>query len=412
MKEPIKPINEALRQEELESFNILGSSPQVEYDEITLLASTICKTPSALVSLIDDDRQWFKSHHGLDAKETPRNVSFCGHAINQDGLFEINDAFRDDRFSDNPLTTGEPNVVFYAGQPLVSEQGYKLGTLCVIDHTPRQLTQEQKDAMKVLAKHVIAQMELERSNKNLKDSLEKISSQKEELIQSSKMKTLGVMAGGIAHEINNPLGIIGLYSKHIKQSLVKGKFNEEKILEACTEIDDTVIRIAEIVKALQNISRESSIDTAKNVNLKQTIDGVLMLCNEKIKSSGIELKSDLENMDSAVFFDSGQLAQVFINLISNSVDAVEGQKDKWIRLLVTEDDKFMKVSCLDSGDGIDRNDAQSIMDPFFTTKEPGKGTGLGLSISQKIMSQGNGSLTYDQDSLNTKFDVLIPKVQL
>lgn len=411
MQEPLKPENEDLRLGELDSFDILDSPTEAEYDEITLLASTICKTPIALISLIDSDRQWFKSHHGLDARETPRNISFCGHAINQDELFEVSNALTDERFSDNPLTVGDPRVVFYAGQPLISEKGYKVGTLCVIDHAPRKLSEEQKKAMNVLAKHVIAQMELRRSNKKLKESLAQIESQKEELVESSKMKTLGIMAGGVAHEINNPLSIISLYSGQMKKSLEQNTFVKDKLIYSCDKIDETVMRITDIVKALLNISRDSSKDFAAEFKLHKAIEDTLMLCSEKAKDTQIEIKVESDYLDRSVFFNSGELTQVMMNLISNSIDAVEEQDEKWIKILVSDEREFMKVSCIDSGKGIYKDNIENLMDPFFTTKDPGKGTGLGLSISKKIMNLRNGNLVYDKNFPNTKFDILIPKVK-
>ena len=409
MKEPKIPENESSRLKDLQSFDILDTPAQIEFDEITLLASTICKTPIALVSLIDSDRQWFKSSHGIDATETPRNVSFCAHAINQDDLFEIPNALDDERFRDNPLTTREPKVVFYAGHPLISAKGHKLGTLCVIDHKPRELNQEQKDAFKVLAKHVITQMEFDLSTKKLKKSLHKIESQKKELIHTSKMQALGIMASEIAHEINNPLCIIDLYTKRIIKSIEKGEYKEEELINSCEMISNTVGRISDIIQSLKSISRDSSLDIVEKIKLKKIIDDVLILCQSKTKYIGLEVQ--VENSDDSVnvFFNPGQLAQVIINLITNSVDAIEDKKDKWIKLIVTDEEQFIKLSCIDSGLGISKESIEKIMDPFFTTKDPGKGTGLGLSISSKIMSLSGGSLSYDQSAPNTKFDILIPK---
>lgn len=137
MKTPNYPHNETERLEFLKSLNILDSLPEQSFDTITSLASDICKTPIATISLVDDSRQWFKSKVGLNASETPRDISFCGHAILGQKIFEVPNALDDDRFCDNPLVTGEPNIRFYAGIPLISSNQYALGTLCVIDNKPR-----------------------------------------------------------------------------------------------------------------------------------------------------------------------------------------------------------------------------------------------------------------------------------
>lgn len=168
MKKPIIPENELARVQELNSYYILDTLPEKDYDNLTWLASQICETPISLISLIDPTRQWFKSHHGLDATETPREYAFCAHAINkQDEVLIIPDSREDDRFSDNPLVTGEPHVIFYAGVPLVSSNGFALGTLCVIDNQPNSLSANQVESLKALSQQVVRLMELSRNVNNM-----------------------------------------------------------------------------------------------------------------------------------------------------------------------------------------------------------------------------------------------------
>jgi diguanylate cyclase (GGDEF)-like protein len=155
------PTNELARIEELLDLNILDSLPEQAYDDITYLASRICDTPIALVSLVDSERQWFKSRVGLDATQTSRDVAFCAHAILEPSeLFVVRDATVDLRFANNPLVVEEPAVRFYAGAPLVSSAGNALGTLCVIDNHPRELTEVQTRSLQALARQVMAQLEL------------------------------------------------------------------------------------------------------------------------------------------------------------------------------------------------------------------------------------------------------------
>jgi diguanylate cyclase (GGDEF)-like protein len=157
------PSNEALRLEALRSYRILDSLPEESYDDITILASEICGTSMAAVSLVDRTRQWFKSKVGLTIPETARDYAFCAHAILQHDITVITDAQADERFADNPFVIGEPWIRFYAGAPLVTANGEALGTLCVIDHVMRNLTQFQINSLGALSRQVMAQLELRRS---------------------------------------------------------------------------------------------------------------------------------------------------------------------------------------------------------------------------------------------------------
>jgi GAF domain-containing protein len=171
MGTPIMSPNEAARVSALQRYAILDSEPEQAFDDLTLLASYVCKTSIALISLIDEDRQWFKSKVGISATETSRDIAFCSTAIQQPDVFVVPDALQDERFRTNPLVISEPNIRFYAGVPLINEDGYALGTLCVIDRTPRNLAPEQETALKALSRLVLMQMEFRRNLILLKEAL-------------------------------------------------------------------------------------------------------------------------------------------------------------------------------------------------------------------------------------------------
>ncbi|MFV8466131.1 PAS domain S-box protein [Flavobacterium sp. LB1P62] len=207
-KNPI-PENEIERLKALKEYSIMDSLPEKEYDSITQLASYICGVPVALITLLDEERQWFKSSVGLGVTETPRNVSFCQHAIMSDEVYEVNNAMENETFADNPLVTGNPNIRFYAGAPLKDENGFNLGSLCVIDTEPRILTNEQKNALKLLAHQVVLLLSLRKKNTDF------IKSQKEfqNFIGLSKDLVCIANVDGLFYKVNPAFTDVLGYSK-------------------------------------------------------------------------------------------------------------------------------------------------------------------------------------------------------
>ncbi|QPH40603.1 ATP-binding protein [Pedobacter endophyticus] len=246
----ITPSDEQERLEALQSYHILDTATEQDYDELTELASVICGTPIALISLVDKDRQWFKSVKGLPFSQTDRDYSFCAHGIlNPDQIFEVEDAQADDRFKDNPLVTGEPNIASYAGVPLVNEDGYALGSLCVIDTEKKKLSQQQRSALKTLAHQVINKLELRRkaieaqdANEHQQQLYDELSKSKQELqVEQDRLNRFFQQAPTGICILNGPEHIYELVNAGYQQFFPGRKFFGLPVLEALPEIKGTPI---------------------------------------------------------------------------------------------------------------------------------------------------------------------------
>jgi two-component system NtrC family sensor kinase len=273
IKAPI-PCSETERLKALIDYQILDTLPEQDFDDLTKTASIICKTPIALISLIDKDRQWFKSAVGLDAKETSREISFCGHAIHQSDVFLVRNSLIDERFSDNPLVKEGLKIRFYAGAPLISSSGYAIGTICVIDQVSRELTEEQQMVLKTLSKQVVMQLELRKALKKTQldftelQRLSKTVLEQQELIKKNeKLALIGELTSGVAHEINNPLAIINS-AAFVATSMLASLEKPALIIKELNKIKITVERLGLISKALRTIADEP----AENFNDLKSVE--------------------------------------------------------------------------------------------------------------------------------------------
>lgn len=256
---------------------------------------------------------------------------------------------------------------------------------------------------------------LELSSKEMQERWEaqcKLSKQIEQqqvlVVASTKMAALGEMAGGIAHEINNPLAVIKSYASQLEEILDDPSMDRELLKEMSKQISATTDRIAKIIQSLRAFSRDGSHDPFSKVNLKQVIDETFQLCRERFHNSQTNVIIDDFDSNISVQGRSVEISQTLLNLLSNAHHEICKYPDKWIRIGVLRKPDCIEISVTDCGKGIPPDIQHKLFQPFFTTKEAGKGTGLGLSISRKIMENHGGSLQYDSSKQNTCFVMKFP----
>ena len=246
------PENESERLQALRNYNILDTLPEQEYQDIVQMAALICGTPIALVSLVDDDRQWFKAKVGLEAHETPRESAFCAHALLQpDRLFIVPDARLDPRFADNPLVTHSPNINFYAAAPLKTTGGHVLGTLCVVDYRPRKLTADQEEALHALSRQVMTQLQMRLKLTELEhaqDQLRKIAAHQERIKEEERKR--------IAQEIHDELGglmtaIKSYLSFTIDDVQRRGDTPDRHLLDTSALADNAIETVRRVITELR-----------------------------------------------------------------------------------------------------------------------------------------------------------------
>jgi len=233
------------------------------------------------------------------------------------------------------------------------------------------------------------------------------------LLNTSNMCAFGEMAGGVAHEINNPLAVIVMRIEQMEDCIKDGAIDKVYLLDAITVIKNTVNRISKIVSGLQYFAREGQSAESQTVLISKLIEETLNFCTERLRNHGVRLDVVKNRSYHAAQIEcrAVEISQVLLNLLNNAFDAVEDLKEKWVRIETLENEQFVEISITDSGRGIPKDIQDKMMRPFFTTKEIGKGTGLGLSTSSGIVVAHKGKICVDDTCPNTKFTIVIPKTQ-
>ena len=370
------------RLQSLDSFSILDTLPEEDYDNLTAIAAEICGTPISLVSLLDGKRQWFKSHHGLDVTETPKEYAFCAHAINcDDEVFIVQDARIDPRFKNNPLVLREPLVIFYAGVPLKDEKGLPLGTLCVIDHTPRLLSKSQVKSLRALARQVVNLLQLRRNNQLLTSSFQELEEKNCELEDFAH-----IAAHDLKSPLNNISGMAQLLKDYYKKSLdEEGNTIVNNILSASQKLREFIDGLLEYSKSDHVLGEERS----------WVAPGELVNDLRSLFSYENELEINLESQLDKIFVNKSALEQIMINLVANAVKYNDKELVQ-INLGISENQGHYEFYVQDNGPGISEKQLITIFQIFKVAAEKDKfgrtGNGIGLATVKKLVEKLNGTI--------------------
>jgi len=378
-EEPI-PDNELGRLAALKRYNILDTLPEHAFDDATKLVSYICGVPIAHISFIDESRQWFKSEIGIGVSEVPRDISFCRYTIMDSHITEISDTHLNDRFKDDPNVTGGFNVRFYAGVPLTTPDGFNIGTICAIDHVSKELNESQRNALSIVAKHVINQLELRTKNIQL-DAQKKIA-ERAVLAKDSFLANM-------SHEIRTPLNAIIGFTDLLAQT--KLDTVQQDYIGSVQIAGENLLLIINDILDLSKIESGNLVIEAQPFNLKKTLKHIYKFLKVKVPK-GIEFNLFLDaDMPDHVIGDHGRLNQILVNLTGNALKFTEeGEVTISVKLLDETDDHYsLRFSVKDTGIGIPQDKLETIFERFkqaeeSTTRRFG-GTGLGLNIVKQLV---------------------------
>ena len=395
MRSAPKPANEKERLRALRAYEVLDTLPEQSFDDLTRIASYICQTPIALISLIDDSRQWFKSKFGIEATETTRDVSFCAHAILEDKVMVIPNSTQDERFHDNPFVLGPPQVKFYAGAPLITNDGFRLGTLCVIDSVPREMATTQVEALEALARLVVAQLDQRLQNFELRAYQKELITAKgaAENAREAKARFLAHMS----HEIRNPLsGIVGM-----SQLLLNGDLSEEerervRIIYSCGQ---SLLSLSSSILDFSKLEAKHLELEIRPFALRQLTEDVVKLFACVPGREGVKLHLDIaHDVPAWAEGDGNRYRQIFSNLVSNAVKFTgEGRVDISLRWLMVGKGHCLQVAVKDSGPGI-RADVLPKLFQAFSQADASiarqfGGSGLGLAIAKGLCEIMGGTIS-------------------
>lgn len=416
------PLDEARRIDALEHFEILDTRQEPAFDDIVQLATVLCDVPIALVSLVDRERQWFKACIGLDVEETHRDLAFCAHAILEPAnLLIVEDAGLDPRFKDSPLVLGPPYIRFYAGAPIITDNGHALGTVCVIDTVPRTLSVSQYNALQALARQTSALLQLRKLNHQQAEQARVLSRQIIEALadgddqhapfqQKQRVASVGQLTSGIAHDFNNLLQSIS-----VNFQLIERKAHQpDDVLRWSSMGLQAVAKGAGLISHLLAFSKDAA-PNLQPMDISARIDSMKDLLG-RVLGPEVRLEFVFYPIPLKVVCDATQLEAAMLNMLINARDAMGNTG----RIRVTThtltlkgdaelaDGHYLELSVCDDGPGMLPEVAEHAFEPFFSTKKEGKGSGLGLAqVYGFALKAGGLARMHSQPGKGTTLQLLL-----
>ncbi|MDX1462392.1 MAG: GAF domain-containing sensor histidine kinase [Marinirhabdus sp.] len=395
---PITPSNEPQRLEETRSYGLLDTLPEEEYDDITEFIADVTETPISLVTLLDTDRNFLKSHYGIPFNESPRDISFCGHAIlDPNDLFIIEDARIDPRFENNPLVK-QNNAVFYAGAPLISSNGFPIGTLCIFDTKPRALTEKQKKLIVGMAKQVVKLFELHRNHLRLKHTKEQLQAKNTELKDFANLVSI---------DLKSPLAKITSLAQALKDEYeptfdAAGNQYLDYIQESSVTLKNYIDGMLQYYKS-EDLAGEKKVEISLQ-SLYAEIEDILFVDNAEFKHP---------TEDRSIRVNKAALLQILLNLVGNALK-YNHHDIPYVKTTFAENDTHYIFTVSDNGIGIDEEKQELIFQLFKTVGEKDrhgqKGSGIGLATVLKLVSKLGGNISLESKlSKGTTFTFSVKK---
>lgn len=398
------PINEDQRLISLKEYGILDTLPDKQLDNLVNLASVICNSPIALITLIDENRQWFKAKTGIELNQTERKNSFCQFTIMSDEIFEVTNALEIEEFRNNCMVAGETGIRFYAGAPLINSEGYRLGSLCVIDYVPKKLTKEQRQTLKTLSDLAVNCFELKKSRNELF-----LAKEKAEKANRVKSQFLSVMT----HEIRTPLNaIIGTSHLLLQKNPLP---HQVQYLNALHYSSQNLLSLANDILDFNKIESGNIDLEYKEFDLKVFLKNVKNMFMQKAEEKGLLLNLRLdEELPTFVIGDKLRLSQILHNLVGNAIKFTE-KGAVIIDILVSSkksDSCSIEIAVSDTGIGINETELTRIFTAFNQATEQTwrkyGGSGLGLTISKNLVELMGGTLQVkSEEGTGSRFSFIL-----